>query len=73
MNSKENIQTFDKELDFEVALCEVLKQHGFTRHIIPNSCPNCYTAEMFCHDHPQGVYVLGFGNHVVTVVDGNRR
>ena len=49
----------------------VLKQHGFTRHIIPNSCPNCYTAEMFCRDHPQGVYVLGFGNHVVTVVDGN--
>ena len=50
---------------------EVLKQHGFTRHIIPNSCPNCYTAEMFCQDHPQGVYVLGFGNHVCTVVDGN--
>ena len=33
MNSKENIQTFDKELDFEVALCEVLKQHGWEPEI----------------------------------------
>ena len=49
----------------------VLKQHGYTRHIIPNSCPNCYTTEMFCRDHPQGTYVLGFGNHVCTIVDGN--
>ena len=49
----------------------VLKQHGYTRHIIPNSCPNFYTTEMFCRDHPQGTYVLGFGNHVCTIVDGN--
>jgi type I restriction enzyme R subunit len=33
MNNKENIQTFDKELDFEVALCEVLKQHGWEPEI----------------------------------------
>lgn len=33
MKSKENIQTFDKELDFEVALCEVLKQHGWEPEI----------------------------------------
>ena len=33
MNSKDNIQTFDKELDFEVALCEVLKQHGWEAEI----------------------------------------
>lgn len=48
----------------------VLKQNGFTRHAIPNSCPNCYTAEDFCRDHPKGIYVLGFGGHVATVVDG---
>lgn len=49
----------------------VLRQHGFKRDIIPNSCPNCYTAEDFCIDHPKGVYVLGFGMHTATVIDGN--
>lgn len=48
----------------------VLRQHGFYRRAIPNSCPNCYTAEDFCMDHPYGTYVLGFGGHVATVKDG---
>ena len=48
----------------------VLRQDGFYRSAIPNSCPDCYTAEMFAADHPVGVYVLGFGNHVATVRDG---
>lgn len=47
----------------------VLRQHGFYRRAIPNSCPNCYTAEDFCMDHPYGTYVLGFGGHVATVKD----
>lgn len=49
----------------------VLRQNGFYRDIIPNSCPDCYTANDFCKDHPRGTYVLGFGGHVATVVDGN--
>lgn len=48
----------------------VLRQHGFKRAAIPNYCPDCYTAEDFCKDHPYGIYVLSFGNHVATVVDG---
>lgn len=48
----------------------VLRQHGFYRKAIPNTCPMCYNAEDFCKDHPKGVYVLGFGGHVATVVDG---
>lgn len=48
----------------------VLRQNGFYRAAIPNSCPDCYTAEDFCKDHPKGVFVLGFGNHVATVRDG---
>ena len=48
----------------------VLRQNGFYREIVPNQCPDCYTAEDFCKDHPNGVYVLGFGGHVATVVDG---
>lgn len=48
----------------------VLRQHGFYRASIPDSCPDCYTAEDFARDHPNGVYVLGFGGHVATVRDG---
>lgn len=49
----------------------VLRQHGFYRKSLPDSCPDCYTAEDFCRDNPEGMYVLGFGNHVATVIDGN--
>lgn len=49
----------------------VLRQNGFYRQAIPNSCPDCYTAEDFCRDHPQGIYVLSFGGHVATVRDGD--
>ena len=48
----------------------VLKQYGFYRFVLPNTCPDCYTAEDFCDDNPQGIFVLGFGSHVATVVDG---
>ena len=48
----------------------VLRQHGFTRHAIPNTCPDCYTAEQFAEDHTKGIYVLGFSNHTATIRDG---
>lgn len=49
----------------------VLRQHGFYRESIPNTCPDCYTARDFCKDNPKGTFVLGFGGHVATVVDGD--
>lgn len=49
----------------------VLRMNGFYRSSIPNTCPDCYTAREFCRDHPIGTYVLGFGGHVATVIDGN--
>lgn len=49
----------------------VLRQNGFYRAAIPNTCPDCYTAEDFANDHRDGVYVLGFGNHTATIRDGN--
>lgn len=49
----------------------VLRQNGFYRKAIPNTCPDCYTAQDFCADHPEGVFVLGFGGHVCTVESGN--
>ena len=48
-----------------------LRQHGFYRMAIPDTCPDCYTARDFCEEHPHGTYVLAFGGHVATVVDGN--
>ena len=48
----------------------VLQKNGFHRKIIPNTCPNCYTAEDFCLDHQKGIFVLAFGGHVATVVNG---
>lgn len=48
----------------------VLRQNGFVRSVIPETCPDCYTAEDFCREHPIGTYVLGFGGHTATVVDG---
>lgn len=35
----------------------VLRQHGFYRESIPNTCPDCYTASDFCFDNPVGTYV----------------
>ena len=49
----------------------VLRKNGFYRKAIPDTCPDCYTAEDFCRDNPKGVFVLGFGGHVATVIDGS--
>lgn len=49
----------------------VLRQNGFYRKAIPDTCPDCYTAEDFCRDNPGGTFVLGFGGHVATVSDGD--
>ena len=48
-----------------------LFKHGFTKYVIPNTCPYCYTVKQFCIDNPRGTFVLGTGTHAVTVVDGN--
>lgn len=48
----------------------VLREEGFVREIVPNTCPECYTVADFCEDHPEGIYVIKSENHVATVVDG---
>lgn len=47
-----------------------LKSKGFKRCTIKD-CPDCYTVEDFCQEHPKGVYVVGTGSHAVAVVNGN--
>lgn len=47
-----------------------LKKNGFRRRTIPDDCPDCYTIENFCEDHPKGTFVIGTGSHLTTVIDG---
>ena len=54
-----------------------LKSIGFRKHPISDKCPDCYTIEDFCIDHPKGTYILYIPNssqgvgHVVAVRDGD--
>jgi len=50
---------------------DVLREHGFKRLVIPNTCPTCYTVKDFCKDHDNGVFVVGTSGHVVTVINGD--
>ena len=47
-----------------------LKNRGFKRNIIPDTCPDCYTLADFCNDYPQGTYVVALSGHVVTIENG---
>lgn len=50
---------------------QFLKERGYIRYSIPNTCPACYTVRDFANDHPEGIYVLGTGTHVVAVINGD--
>ena len=50
---------------------EYLKQNGFKKKVLPNTCPSCYTIRDFCIDHPFGEYLVATGSHLVAVIDGN--
>ncbi len=43
---------------------------GFKRHVIEDTCPDCYTVKDFVRDHPKGRFVLCTGTHAIGVVDG---
>ncbi len=47
-----------------------LRDKGFTRKAVPDSCPDCYTVSQFCKDYPKGRFILALGEHVVTVING---
>lgn len=48
-----------------------LKDLGFKRHIIPDTCPECYRVKDFVNAHKKGTYILATGTHVIAVKDGN--
>lgn len=49
---------------------QYLRDRGFARVSVPNTCPDCYTISMFCKDHRRGRYAVATGSHVVAVIDG---
>lgn len=48
-----------------------LRKIGYKRELIPNTCPDCYTVNEFCLDHPHGKYLLATGSHVIAVINGD--
>lgn len=48
-----------------------LRHQGFSRETLPNTCPDCYTVEQFCREHPEGDYLLCTGSHVVAIQNGD--
>ena len=50
---------------------EYLRDKGYKRETIPDTCPNCYTLANFCKDNPSGNYIVCTGTHVIAVSDGN--
>lgn len=50
---------------------EFLKEKGFRKDILPDTCPQCYTLLDFCSDHQTGQYLVATGSHVVAVIGGD--
>lgn len=48
-----------------------LARLGYIRKFIPDSYLGRYTVKDFCHDHPDGCYLLVLDQHVVTVEGGD--
>lgn len=50
---------------------KLLDEYGFRRHVIPDTCPCCYTVKQFVEDHPRGTFLLATGQHVIAIIDGS--
>lgn len=49
----------------------LLLRNGYTKHPLPNTCPDCYTIIDFAEDFKRGTYIVGTGDHVLAVIDGD--
>lgn len=73
-------EAFDILASFAKSMCDmpsadqvwgaVLRANDFRKATVPTNCSHCYNMDDFCIDHPKGIFVVGFGNHVATVIDG---
>ena len=49
---------------------ELLREHGFKRRMLEDTCPACYTVSQFSEEHQIGRYLLATGTHVIAMIDG---
>lgn len=49
----------------------VLRNMGYVRKQIPNTCPDCYTVTDFCNNNPIGRFIVATNSHVVAIIDGD--
>ena len=47
-----------------------LRNKGYRTRTLPDTCPDCYTLNDFCADHPRGTFIVKCPDHVVCVKDG---
>ncbi|MBP5422455.1 MAG: hypothetical protein J6Y78_08460 [Paludibacteraceae bacterium] len=52
-------------------IAKVLRDRGFDKASVPNTCKDCYTISEFAHNNPYGRFLVGTGSHVVAVIDGD--
>lgn len=48
-----------------------LRERGARQFLLPESCPECITVQAFCERYPEGIYVIGTGDHAVACIDGD--
>ena len=48
-----------------------MKEKGGKQFLLPESCPECLTVRAFAERYPEGVYVIGTGDHAVAVIGGD--
>ena len=48
-----------------------LRSKGFKMYTLPDTCPDCYTVSRFAQEHPEGVFIVATGSHVVCVKSGD--
>ena len=48
-----------------------LREKGARQFLLPESCPQCITVKAFCERYPDGVYIIGTGDHAVACIDGD--
>lgn len=48
-----------------------LRRRGAKQFLLPENCPECITVQAFCERYPEGIYVIGTGDHAVTCISGD--
>lgn len=48
-----------------------LRDLGAKQFLLPETCPECITVQAFCERYPEGIYVIGTGEHAVACIDGD--